>query len=382
MNLPKERIYGFDALRTVAMWLGILLHAIIAYKATPESGWPNDPGANSRLLDWIYNFIHSFRMPLFFLIAGFFARMVVLKSGMNYFIQQRFHRIFIPFIVSVVVLVPISMLPFYFNRYYYFRGLSIQEAWGASLAEMMRWNGLAHVWFLYYLMIFYVITVAACFLMKHYTKSKGELFKYDFYRKGWFFVVCSILILSAELKYFNAIYPEVYTGIKPNLFFILYYGFFYCAGWMLQKRMHHVEKLASVGWSFTISGILVSQLMWMSKTDSNPNWVFFLSAVRTVTLIIGMMGLFIRYFNQHSSIWRYCSDASYWVYLVHLSMVAGLQVLLMDIQMPGMIKAMLIIVISLTLSLLSYHYLVRYTFIGKTLHGPRIKTKLKQAEVV
>ena len=37
-----ERIHGFDALRAIAMWLGVVLHSIIVYKETPEINWPHD----------------------------------------------------------------------------------------------------------------------------------------------------------------------------------------------------------------------------------------------------------------------------------------------------------------------------------------------------
>ena len=95
------RINGFDALRAIAMWLGVVLHALIVYKSVPEPNWPHDDSFNSEFLDWLYQYIHVFRMPLFFLVAGFFARLVITRSGIKYFRIQRKKRIFY---ISCIVL--------------------------------------------------------------------------------------------------------------------------------------------------------------------------------------------------------------------------------------------------------------------------------------
>src|SRR3954465_13632815 len=105
----SERINGFDALRTVAMWLGIVLHSIIVYKANPEPNWPHDDRIFSGFLEWLYQVIHVFRMPLFFLVAGFFSRLVIMRSGINYFVTQRFKRIVVPFVLGVIIIVPLSL---------------------------------------------------------------------------------------------------------------------------------------------------------------------------------------------------------------------------------------------------------------------------------
>ena len=61
------RYHGIDALRAFAMILGIFLHASIVYKVNPLPVWPADPGSALPLFDYLYFFIHTFRMPLFFL---------------------------------------------------------------------------------------------------------------------------------------------------------------------------------------------------------------------------------------------------------------------------------------------------------------------------
>jgi len=80
----NRRYYGLDALRGGMMLLGVVLHSAEFYISRPLPqmvGFPLDRNS-SYLFDLVFHFIHSFRMPLFFVLAGFFAALLVEKRGM------------------------------------------------------------------------------------------------------------------------------------------------------------------------------------------------------------------------------------------------------------------------------------------------------------
>ena len=108
----SERLHGIDALRAIAMIMGIFLHAMIAYKTNALPNWPHDSNFTSWLFDYFYLTIHTFRMPLFFLIAGFFCRFLIKKIGTKKFIVHRWKRIVIPFIFSLFLVLPVTIFPF------------------------------------------------------------------------------------------------------------------------------------------------------------------------------------------------------------------------------------------------------------------------------
>ena len=110
----NERLHGIDALRAIAMILGIFLHATIAYKVDTLPTWPHDDVFTNKAFDFVYLLIHSFRMPLFFLIAGFFCRFLLLKIGEKEFIRHRWKRIVIPFGLSLICILPFTIYPFLF----------------------------------------------------------------------------------------------------------------------------------------------------------------------------------------------------------------------------------------------------------------------------
>ena len=67
-----SRYNGLDALRGTAMLLGSVLHAALPYMPGVEAFWPTDRDS-SRLIHAIFEFIHIWRMPLLFILTGFFA---------------------------------------------------------------------------------------------------------------------------------------------------------------------------------------------------------------------------------------------------------------------------------------------------------------------
>lgn len=71
---PLQRYHSFDSLRATMMLLGLVLHTAINYMTFPTGDtWPYKDAQTSPTFDILVAFIHSFRMPTFFVIAGFFA---------------------------------------------------------------------------------------------------------------------------------------------------------------------------------------------------------------------------------------------------------------------------------------------------------------------
>jgi glucan biosynthesis protein C len=64
-----ERIHYLDNLRALAMLLGVFLHGALAYANPTQIVWLVTDPQSSVLLDATFNFIHLFRMALFFLIS-------------------------------------------------------------------------------------------------------------------------------------------------------------------------------------------------------------------------------------------------------------------------------------------------------------------------
>ena len=103
-KLPSPRYHALDALRAYAMFLGVILHAGLAY--IPNVPWgSHDPAA----ADWVGLIlfgIHGFRMQLFFVISGFFTLMLLQRRGVQNIIKHRFLRILVPCLIGVITVLP------------------------------------------------------------------------------------------------------------------------------------------------------------------------------------------------------------------------------------------------------------------------------------
>lgn len=90
------RYHALDWARVTAMFLGVFYHLPIAFLG---GGFflmnPKMP---------IDNWLHSFRMPLFFLISGFFAKMMLERYGLKRYLTRRWWRIGAPLLVAIFAL--------------------------------------------------------------------------------------------------------------------------------------------------------------------------------------------------------------------------------------------------------------------------------------
>ncbi|MEO1238092.1 MAG: acyltransferase family protein, partial [Pseudomonadota bacterium] len=77
------RYHGLDLLRAVAMLLGLVIHAPLIYFFTniqTDFGFTQITPIEVWMLP-IGGWIHQWRMPVFFLLAGFFALLVLERRG-------------------------------------------------------------------------------------------------------------------------------------------------------------------------------------------------------------------------------------------------------------------------------------------------------------
>lgn len=97
------RMHALDGLRATMMLLGLVLHTAVSYTVIDlGAAWGYKDTATTLFADLVVMFIHVFRMPVFFVLAGFFAAMLCVRRGVAGFVNNRLQRIVLPFVVAVV----------------------------------------------------------------------------------------------------------------------------------------------------------------------------------------------------------------------------------------------------------------------------------------
>jgi fucose 4-O-acetylase-like acetyltransferase len=148
----QERIHSLDAVRAFALLLGVFFHAAMSFiDVEVESlNWAIADSSQSGTLLIFVGISHTFRMSLFFFIAGYFAHLVYHRRGAAEFTKNRAVRIAVPFVAGWCLIAPLL-------RVIWRRGQSKSgettaiEMWPSWEEWLSGTVNLTHLWFLYYL---------------------------------------------------------------------------------------------------------------------------------------------------------------------------------------------------------------------------------------
>ena len=97
-----------DQLRAILMLIGIPYHVGLVYAA--HAVWIVESSEKSLPVTWVIQFSHTFRMPVFFLIAGFFSALMIPRRGLGLWLAGRAWRIGIPLLTSLILVSPLMVL--------------------------------------------------------------------------------------------------------------------------------------------------------------------------------------------------------------------------------------------------------------------------------
>lgn len=390
MNLPKtERLHALDSLRAIMMMLGIVLHSANTYViADYGASWPlKDPLSTSLYLDWISSIIHSFRMPIFFIVAGFFASLLFHERSSIKMIKNRTNRILLPFLVFVVLLWPLVVIAFTYTNIIFANGnnpFATSVEIFSNLKAFIPGHTM-HLWFLYYLVLFSITSFIIGLAFKKlpwFTDKSSQVFTFIIHRpllKLFLFSLITFLLLLVM----NRTWVATSVSFTPDLNTFIFYAFFYFFGWILFKSKSYLNSFMSYDWVFTILGIILFTSYFLMDTFGlSLEPVMAIKAINVWLFIFGITGLFIRYGSKHSAVMRYVSDSSYWVYLLHLPLTAFLPSLLFGVAIPAFLKFVLVVMGTTFLCFATYHYFVRSSVIGEFLNGRKYSRKLKDIKPV
>lgn len=345
------------------MLLGIFFHSVLSYANHSPPFWVVQNEPKYVLFDFIAFILHSFRMEVFFVISGFFAYQLFKKRGILAFIKNRIQRILLPFLVFwMMTLVLLTFIPKRIHSDFQFTEIPI-----------------FHLWFLYYLLIFYAIFILIMFIINRLPN------RLRFVTFPPLSVLSQIIILSL-LTYFplccmNSTSVDTSLGFYPDLKLLLYYSIYFMVGVLFYQKPAFFESLAKNRWIYI--GMAFILLLWVFPFYLKMGYTVssivkftagflsfrFIYAILSWTLVFALIAFVFKYYQQPNKIVRYLSDSSYWMYLMHLPLIFYFQSILEKHSIPPILKPFLTFGLTFALLLFSYHFLVRHSMIGAFLTG-------------
>ncbi|MGH7139256.1 MAG: acyltransferase family protein, partial [Pirellulales bacterium] len=163
-------------------------------------------------------------------------------------------------------------------------------------------------------------------------------------------------------------------GLLPLPHLLFYYGIFFGFGAVYYDAHDDEGRLGRRWWFLLPFALIVALPVGLVPLLPRPITAM-AQVVYAWAMSFGMLGLFRRVLRRERPWVRYVSDSSYWLYLTHVPLVIAAQVIVAPWPLPSYAKFVLVCGVVTGVLLLSYQLLVRYTWIGLVLNGPRTRPR-------
>ena len=251
-----QRLHYLDNLRALAMIGGVFFHAALAYSPVLHNLWLTADSHQSAVVDIVSWFSHLFRMPVFFVIAGFFVAYLVGKRGMGGMLANRAKRILLPFIIFL----PLCLWAIVASLMSAVATVENKSPMLLMIAQAIATPGsppppfsTMHLWFLYNLTFFCILTWVLGYL------NWTRLFNLFNNIKPLYFMLLFPLLLLPALMSVSSPFPAP-DQLLPQLWSFGFFGLFFALGYWIFRAERFIEKFQPFGWVLLVASILAYAL--------------------------------------------------------------------------------------------------------------------------
>jgi peptidoglycan/LPS O-acetylase OafA/YrhL len=383
----NERLHAIDAVRAFALLLGVALHAGFSFiPGLPAGLWAVKDSSPSAVVAAVVFVSHIFRMSLFFFVAGFFARLLFKREGVRGFWSNRSRRILVPLVAGWIVVFPLITTIWMWGLTGRIGTLPPVSAMAAGFSSGAF--PLMHLWFLYYLLLLYALVLLCRGLIVRLdtlgkVSGAADAIVRGAIRSGTAAVLLALPVsLALYLRddwfiWFGIPTPDV--SLVPEATAVAAFGTALVFGWLVHRQRQLIDSWRDQ-WPVHLLAAVGATTMCLWITGIEPSLVPEPAGVRKLVFAacyglaiwawnFAIIGVALRFLSEDNPQVRYVADASYWIYIVHLPVVAAMQVLVSHLPWHWSVKLPMILAGSLFVLFLSYHHMVRPTAIGKLLNG-------------
>ena len=361
-----DRFHSLDFLRAFALLMGVLLHILMLF-LEPFDG--SEPRLGASI---IFIWIHTWRMPLFMLLAGFFTALSLSKRNTGNYSFNRLIRLGVPLLLLWSVIPAID-----------------EEASRLFKApELISWLfydvpftfRLDHLWFLYYLLIFYsillLIKTAVPFI---YSFILG--FELSLTRVLLLWMPILILLSPLNKPTGGIIGNDPITFGEVNLGSMLFMASFFMIGMQAYKSSKFLENLQRTRFwlpSLTIFSLIpIGLLVWGGVKDEPfafsgllELWIVnSLSGSAALLLVLSIMGLAMHKISSSGHLLRWLVRLSYPIYVFHLMFVISVSGTLMFFGINDWIVVLLGFASGILFPVIIYYAFIAWTPLDWVFNG-------------
>ena len=369
------RNYAIDHLRAAMICVVMFGHALLPYVTVPRRF--KDPATHAGF-DVVALFLYTFAMPLFFVTAGYAVAALFAGRGTRGVFQNRLRTIFYPLLIAYFLLTPITRAAYQFAAAVSASG-SVQVGIDVLLTgDWIRWSKAYHLWFLVSLLLYTALAIGLRYLAMRLAKDPtlriAESSRFLFQP-----VAGPLLLLLIAAATLVPAY-SLYDGDATTLPMQLHLFSFFVVGWLLHAHRDQLDDIASRPGLYVLIALIAlpvaswsMRLRWF-EPDQSDWFIGTIAGVSSASVVVGMsfglLGYFQRRFStQPSPVGQYLSEASYWIFLIHLPLLIFVGGALSATPLPAVVKYLLTVAIVVPAVMATYHWGVRRSLLGRLLRG-------------
>ena len=319
-NTAPQREFFLDSIRAWLMLLGIPFHISLIYSA---HRWHVNSADPSWYLTLLNDFIHAFRMQVFFVISGYFSYMLFLRYPRQKWWKVRVERVGIPMLTAI----PLLTLPQFFllqhvkGQWDTWHELSIYQKYNTLI-----WDLVSHLWFL---LVLVILTTLGMVIFRRLKKSHW-LTQQTAYRQPLTMGKLSVLFLALGLLYAalrRSIFIMHPALLSDGLFnFTVMQTLFYLPFFILGALLFKSARLKALfttpsPWCLVGSAVTLTAYILNQHYGRGDQWLYETESVITMLMGLWMVNVVFafghRFLNSHSPRVTYFVNASLFIYLVH-----------------------------------------------------------------
>lgn len=367
---PREHFW--DALRAFLMLLGIPYHVALSYR--PGQDFIVHSGEGVTGFTQLADALHLFRMPAFFVIAGYFAFLLLARREPQDWLKGRFMRLGLPFLTCIVTLVPLMNLACELSNLPRVEALrSWQEN---SLTSGGYW--IRHLWFIVVLLYF---STAATLLVRRYPALRTGLVPARIDRLSARNVAATLVVVGVVIGAWEALAVEAFyelglaTMLPQQILRLdeaIIYAPWFAIGALLVRSRQTLDRAARFSLPIAALAVIGTGVWLAVHAQVAPMTERFIGTIAalaaTQVLIAGARSLL----DRPIPLVRKLTDASFVIYLFHLPLIVLLVWLAQPLAVPPVIKAVTIMALSLGLSYAAWLLIGRVRSMSLLFEGLRL----------
>jgi glucan biosynthesis protein C len=354
----------------------VVIHGAVNYASGPDTIWPYQTADANYFYYILVDFIHTFRMPTFFIMSGFFAALLFYKKGAKEMIKNRFLRIFMPFIVFLLLLNPLTNFSFEYCKEIFANGQKVDaEAYFGNVWKYIP-SQLGHLWFLHYLFILSLSVIFIHRYLKPLAKPilhflSTSLIKSNAHSLLFLSLTSWIILIPGDA-------PSFETSISwiPKISILLYYLNFYLIGWIMYLNRANLQVFSHKSTLI----FLVCLALYFSKIYFPFHLPLIIkqliNSIITAGFSIGIVGVFIKFGNFSNALSKYGVDTAYWVYIMHFIPTLLIPIFVKDLAVSVHVKFLITLLLATLFCFTTFELLVRNSIIGTFLNGKKTANKV------